>query len=100
MNIKDYKNEKFRLDYSGTVGYEEKESEIINYNENLFDDWDVILENSVDENIKEIKISGFYEKNGIFCWIDWTFEFETIEISWEKYILHKEWLNGQIITEK
>ena len=100
MKIKKYKNEKFKLDYGGTVDFKDKKAEFIDYHENLFKIWDVILENSVDENNKIFKISGFYEKDGIFCWIDWTFEFESVEISWEKYILHKDWLNGQIVVEE
>ena len=93
------KNEKFRLDYSGTANFKNKKPEYIIYNQNLFNFWDVIMENSTDENNNSFKISGFYEDN-IFCWIDWTFEFESIEISWKNHVLHKDWLNGHLVIEK
>ena len=99
MKVKGYKNEKFRLDYSGTANFKNKKPEYIIYNQNLFNFWDVVMENSTDENNNSFKISGFYEDN-IFCWIDWTFEFESIEISWKNHVLHKDWLNGHLVIEK
>jgi hypothetical protein len=99
MKVKGYKNEKFRLDYSGTADFKNKKPEYLIYNQNLFKFWDVISKNSINENNNSFKISGFYEDN-IFCWIDWTFEFESIEISWKNYVLHKDWLNGQLVIEK
>lgn len=43
MKVKGYKNEKFRLDYSGTSNFKDKKPEYIDYNENLFKVWEALL---------------------------------------------------------
>ncbi|MFD2891353.1 hypothetical protein ACFS5J_04925 [Flavobacterium chuncheonense] len=99
MKVKGYKNEKFRINYSGTANFKNKKPDYIQYFENLFEYWDVIAENKIDENNKTCILGGYFEYNDIVCWIDWTFEFDTIELNWNNHIKHEDWLNGHMVLD-
>lgn len=96
LEIIGYNKELFKLDFKGSTGFESKTSIEIPFADNILENWDVILDNEINEAEKKIKISGFYEYENIHCWIDWTFEYQEAELKWNSYALHEEWKKGAI----
>ena len=94
MTVEGYKNEICQLNYTGTIGQKNKASEFLNFSNEVVENWYVIFKNQSNETDKEFKISGSYEHNSILCWIDWSFNYENVQITWESHVLHKDWLNN------
>ncbi|WP_151198055.1 hypothetical protein [Cellulophaga baltica] len=109
MNIKDgivvgksileiigYNSELFKLEFKGSVGFENKASIELPFADNITQNWDVILDNEINDVEKKVKISGFYNYENIPCWINWTFEYQGAELKWDSYVLHEDWKKGAV----
>ena len=96
LEIIGYNSELFKLEFKGSVGFENKAPVEITFTDDIVQNWDVILDNEINDAEKKIKISGFYNYENITCWIDWTFEYHEVELKWESFVLHEEWKKGAI----
>ena len=94
LEITGYTKGIVRLDFKGSVGFENKTPIEIPISSHLIDDWEIILDNEINDIDKKIKISGFYNYENISCWIDWTFEYQKAELKWDTFILHEDWKKG------
>ena len=90
-------DEKLRLDFSGFPDYKHLKPKEIEFNQELFQNW-LILENKlVGQNI--FCISGFFDYEKISGWLDWQFIYKHFELFWENHITWEEWKNGKSIEE-
>ena len=58
----------------------------------------LISSNEIDDTNKTIRINGLFRKNKneMYDWVEWSFSFDTCEISWTSHVTRTEWLNGTL----
>lgn len=88
-------NEVLRLDYSGVVGHEDKQSVEIDYNVELFNNWLVLQNKLSDSNM--FCLGGLIDYKDSSVWLDWQFSFGDFSLTWDNYITCIDWKSGKIV---
>ena len=96
LEISGYNSELFEVEFKGSVGFEKKAPIEFPFADNITQNWDVILDNEINDVEKKVKISGFYDYENIPCWINWTFKYQGAELKWDSYVLHEDWKKGAV----
>jgi hypothetical protein len=84
-----------RLDYSGVVGHEDKQSVEIDYNVELFNNWLVLQNKLSDSNM--FCLGGLIDYKDSSVWLDWQFSFGDFSLTWDNYITCIDWKSGKIV---
>ena len=60
----------------------------------------LISSNEINDADKTIKINALFRENKdeMYDWVEWRFNYDTCEISWTSYVTKSEWLNGKLPT--
>ena len=88
--IRGMKNEEFRIYKEGTKYSVEKTPDDINKC------WDEVANTEVNETQKEIILDGMFTRDSESNWIEWKFNYKSVELEWNSYVTHKEWENGKL----
>lgn len=89
FRIKGINNEEFRV-----YRQEGKEYEIEKVPDDVTDCWDEIANTGIDELKQEIKLDGMFTRDSESNWIEWKFNYESIELEWYSFITDEEWTKG------
>lgn len=90
--------ENLRLDFTGIPDKENKESEEIQFDPELFHDWLILENKSVSSN--KYCISGLIDLEDNSAWLDWSFLYSNFKLTWNNSITWTEWQNGKLISEE
>lgn len=89
FKIQGINNEEFRV-----YKQEGKEYAIEKVPNDLTDCWDEIANTEIDELKQEIKLDGMFTRDSESNWIEWKFNYESIELEWYSFITDEEWNMG------
>ncbi len=98
MTFNQIKNESLKLDFTGIVGHENKQSQEIDFNPELFNNW-LILENKLEDK-NRFKLSGLIDYKEVNGWLDWRLTFADFRLTWNNYITWMDWKNGKLVEDE
>ena len=71
-----------------------KEYDIEAVPKDLTECWDQIANTRIDESKQEVILDVLFTCDSESNWIEWKFNYESIEIEWYSFITHEEWTMG------
>ncbi|MEM6261546.1 MAG: hypothetical protein AAGI38_03485 [Bacteroidota bacterium] len=89
LKIQGINSEEFRI-----YKQEEKKYEIEKVPNDLTECWDEIANTEIDEIKQEIVLDGMFTRASESNWIEWKFNYESIELEWYSFITDEEWIKG------
>ncbi len=64
--------------------------------ENYATETEVIGTTSINDDAKSVKIGRLIKENEAYRWTEWSFLFDTCEVSWTSFVTYSEWQNGKL----
>jgi hypothetical protein len=68
---------------------------LISLPDDIISKMNVIIKNNIDDNSKTAVIAGNYLENEKYCWIEWSFKFDTCKVFWNSHITYTDWKKGK-----
>jgi len=95
--VENYRSDILKLDFGGTPGHNDRLPEFIAFDKfrNVPDF--LISRNMVDDNLKVAKIEGLWKLDDIYCWLEWSFDYNYLTLEWDDFITREEWKQGKIL---
>jgi hypothetical protein len=98
LEFERFADESLIIDFSGSVGFENKSAKEIDFSPELFTDW-LVLENKLEDKNRYC-LSGLIDYQNISGWLSWQFSFKDFKLTWNDYISWEDWKNGKPIEDK
>ena len=76
--------------------YEGENFKLIDFPENIGKYWNEVQNTEINDMKKTLQLDGLFSKDGENFWVEWSLNYESIEVEWKSYVTVTEWHEGKL----